>query len=111
MARPGARGWPRASLCFFWGPGGGLRGRVEPGAARGVQRRRDAFREFAADFAEGSEALGYHVVLVDRLEVDLAGLDERGIVEVREGVDHAADHLADAVLDEAGPAVGLLDHV
>jgi hypothetical protein len=48
-------------------------------------------------------------VLVDRLEVLLAGGDERGIGERGEARDHAADHLAHAVLDEARAAVGLLD--
>src|SRR3712207_6908412 len=39
----------------------------------------------------------------------LASGDERVLTQVAVGVDHAADHLAHAVLHEARPAVGLLD--
>ena len=54
-------------------------------------------------------AFGDDVVLMDRLEVLLASRDEARAVERREGGDDARDHLAHAVLDEAGPAVRLLD--
>src|SRR5271165_4324112 len=49
---------------------------VQPGAATRVMRGVLAAREFGADLAEGAEALGDHVVLVDRLEVLLASREE-----------------------------------
>ena len=63
-----------------------------------------------AQLAEQPEAVGDDVVLVDRLEVLLAGGDERVVAELGQPLDDAADHLAHAVLDEARPAVRLLDH-
>ncbi len=47
-------------------------------------------------------------MLVDRLEVLLAGEHVGGVVELSEAPDDPGDHLADAVLDEAGTPVGLL---
>ena len=63
----------------------------------------------ASDLRELAGALGDDVVAVDRLEVLLAGEDEVAAVEVGVGGGEPADHLADAVLDEAGVGVGLLD--
>ena len=40
--------------------------------------------QLPTDLPERPEALGDDVVLVDRLEVDLAGRDERAVVEGRE---------------------------
>ena len=54
-------------------------------------------------------ALGDDVVLVDRLEVLLTRRDEARAVELRQLAHDAGDHLAHAVLDEARPAVRLLD--
>ncbi len=68
-----------------------------------------AERDLAPQLLEQTVPLGDDVVLVDRLEVLLAGGDERAAVELGEGLDDPADHLTHAVLDEAGPAVGLLD--
>ena len=65
--------------------------------------------ELAAQLAEQAVALGDDVVLVDRLEVLLARGDEAVAVQLREGCDHAREHLAHAVLDEARPAVRLFD--
>ena len=57
-----------------------------------------------AQLAEHAVAIGDHVVLVDRLQVLLAGGDEDVIAELGQIVDDAADHLAHAVLDEARAA-------
>src|SRR5947209_14765176 len=84
-----------------------LRDRVEPGAASGVKGWGDAVVQLAADLPHRAEALGHHVVLVDRLEVDLARFDEGSVVQLGERVYNAPDHLPDAVLDEARAAVGL----
>src|SRR3954468_17167831 len=84
-------------------------GRVQPLAHRGVMREVLARGDLVAQLAEHAEALGDDVVLVDRLEVLLAGRDERLVLERGERGDHAADHLAHAVLDEPRAAVGLLD--
>ena len=65
--------------------------------------------ELAGEVAEGAVALGDDVVAVDRLEVLLARLDEGVVAELAVSVDDLADHLADAVLDEVGVGVGLLD--
>ncbi len=65
----------------------------------------------SADLGESAEPLGDDVVLVDRLEVHLAGLHERRVVQGRERLDDAANHLSDAVLDEPGSPVRLLDDV
>ena len=67
-------------------------------------------RELVAQLAQQPEAVGDDVVLVDRLEVLLARRDERVVAQLGQPLDDAADHLAHAVLDEARPAVGLLDH-
>ncbi len=48
------------------------------------------------------------VVLVDRLQVLLAGRDKRVVAQLRVALDDSLDHLPHAVLDEAGSAVGLL---
>ena len=52
-----------------------------------------------------------HVVLVDRLEVHLAGRRRTRGRRARGSARRRPDHLAHAVLDEPRPAVGLLDHV
>ena len=65
--------------------------------------------ELGAQLGEQAVALGDDVVLVDRLEVLLARRDEARAVELGKARDDAGDHLAHAVLDEARPAVGLLD--
>ena len=85
-------------------------GRAEP-ACRLVCAGRRAARQLGADLPQRAEALGDDVVLVDRLQVDLAGRDEARSSSAGNRVDHAADHLAHAVLDEPRPAMGLLDHV
>src|SRR5262245_41078578 len=58
--------------------------------------------------ADHPVALGDHVVLVDRLQVLLAGEDEGPFAQVAEALDGHSNHLADAVLDEARVHVGLL---
>ena len=63
---------------------------IEPGAAARVGRRGLAGGELVPDLAERAEPLGDDVVLVDRLEVDLAGGDERAVVEIGEALDDAA---------------------
>src|SRR5215218_7651305 len=72
-------------------------------------RRRLAARQLVAHLAEQPEALGDDVVLVDLLEVLLAGGDERRVGQRGKALDDAADHLAHAVLDEARAAMRLLD--
>ena len=57
---------------------------VEPGLPARVLRRGVAGLDLAPDLAERAEPLGDDVVLVDRLEVDLAGGDERAVVELGE---------------------------
>src|SRR3954469_12235633 len=81
---------------------------VQPLAHRRVMREVLARAELGAQLAEQPEALGDDVVLVDRLEVLLARGDERVVAQVAELLDHAADHLPDAVLDEARAPVRLL---
>ena len=87
----------------------GQRPRVEPLAHRRVVREVLAGGQLVAQLAEQAEALGDDVVLVDRLQVLLAGGDERASPRTPKRVDHAAHHLAHAVLDEARAPVGLLD--
>ena len=89
----------------------GSRNLIQPRAAAGLGAGGDSGLELAAHLAERPESLRDDVVLVDRLEVDLARRHERAVVELREPLDDAADHLAHAVLDEPRPAVGLLDDV
>src|SRR3954469_13532019 len=84
-------------------------GRVQPLAHRRVMREVLARGNLVAQLAEHAEALGDDVVLVNRLEVLLARRHERLVLERRVLADHAADHLAHAVLDEPRPPVGLLD--
>src|SRR5579875_1043580 len=72
---------------------------VQPGARGDVDGRAPAAPQLAADLADRAVALGDHVVLVDRLEVLLTRPDEAVVVDAREGVEHATDHLAHAVLD------------
>ena len=88
-----------------------LRRRAQPGGQARVGWRHLARVKLAANLAEGAEALGDDVVLMDRLEVDLARRHERVVAQGREAIGHAADHLPHAILDEARAAVGLLDHV
>src|SRR5215218_10325791 len=83
-----------------------LAGRLlEPLPHRRVAARVLAAVELAADLRDQPVALGDHVVSVDRLQVLLAGVDEGAVAELGEGLAHPADHLADAVLDEAGVGV------
>src|SRR3954452_19553153 len=93
-------------------PGGGLvpAGGLEPLALRHVMSRVLATLELGEDLAEEPGSLRDHVVAVDRLQVLLAGEDEAAVAERRIGLGDAAHHLADAVLDESGIAMGLLDH-
>ena len=88
-----------SGLDYFFG----LRRRIEQA------HRRLAVRELPAELAQGAVALSRDVVLVDRLEVLLARGDERLVGQLRQPREYAVDHLAHAVLDEAGAAVGLLD--
>ena len=53
-------------------------------------------------------ALGDDVVLVNGLQVLLAGRYEARVVQLRKGANDAGNHLAHAVLDETGTTVGLL---
>ena len=110
-ARPAHAGRRRGRRRRPRGPGGaGVLAAVEPLAhgelALGVLAR----AQLVAQLREPAEALGHDVVLVDRLEVLLPRRDERVGMQVGHPVDDAADHLAHAVLDEARPAVRLLDH-
>src|SRR5207248_4644477 len=84
-------------------------GPLEPLAHRDVVPRVLASPQLGADLAEQPVPLGDDVVLVDRLQVLLPGEHERFVVEVRIGRDQATHHLAHAVLDEARPAVRLLN--
>ena len=107
-ARSGAGGAPRNR-------GGGYRtqratGRLEPLALGHVVARVLAARELGDDLGQQPRSLREHGMAVDRLEVLLAGEDEAAVAELREGLGHAPDHLANAVLDESGIEVGLLDH-
>ena len=83
---------------------------LEPLAHRQVMRRGLARAQLAAQVADQPVALGDDVVLVDRLEVLLARHHEGVVVDIVVGGGDAAHHLAHAVLDEARPAMGLLDH-
>ena len=65
--------------------------------------------DFAAEVTEQPMALGHNAVLVDRLQVLLAGGDERVAAEVTEALGRHADHLAHTVLHEARVHVRLLD--
>src|SRR3954452_7271 len=83
---------------------------VEPFTQRPMVHGMLAGRDLRAHLAEQPEPLGLHVVLVDGLEVLLAGRDEVLVGQEVEALDDAADHLAHAVLDEARPPVRLLHH-
>src|SRR2546423_2509728 len=83
--------------------------RLEPLAHRGVVREMLAGGDLVAQLAQEPEALRDDVVLVDRLEVLLAGRHEVLVGELAVVVDDAANHLAHAVLYEPRAAVVLLD--
>src|SRR3954453_6947184 len=82
---------------------------VEPLAHRRVALGVLAGVQLVLELGQQPEALGHDVVLVDGLEVLLAGRDERARREGGQAVDDALDHLAHAVLHEPRAAVGLLD--
>src|SRR3954453_21722478 len=67
---------------------------VEPLTQRGVVRGVLAGGDLLPHLAHQAEALGLHVVLVDRLEVLLARRDEVQVAEEVQALDDAAHHLA-----------------
>ena len=89
--------------------------RVQASGARGEPliearlARRACPSDLLAQLREQAVTLGHDVVLMDRLEVLLARGDEVRTVQRGEHADDAGDHLANAVLDEARAAMGLLD--
>ena len=68
-----------------------------------------AVRQLPAQLADRAEALGENVVVVDRLEVDLAGEHEVVVAELVVGFKRALDHEPHRVLDEAGREVRVFD--
>ena len=65
--------------------------------------------ELASQLADGARALREHVVVVDRLEIDLAREDEVAVVEAGVAVERLLERCANRVLDEAGLQVRVLD--
>src|SRR5918992_2336080 len=84
------------------------RARFEPIPLRDVSRGPNARLDLLHELAHQAMALGDHVVLVDRLEILLAGGHEGLVAEAGEALGRHADHLPHAVLDEARPHMGLL---
>ena len=74
-----------------------------------MARDRAAALELAADLAHGAEALGDDVVVVDRLQVDLAGEEEVAVDEVGVARERLAERETDGVLDEPWLEVRVLD--
>src|SRR3954451_570427 len=89
--------------------GGALRNRAQPVPELCVRERMLAARELPAQLADRPEPLGQDVVVVDRLEVDLAGEDEVVVGQLSVALESALHHQADRILDEPGREVRVLD--
>src|SRR3954452_21396956 len=88
--------------------GGALRNRAQPVPELGVRERMLAACELPAQLPDSPEPFGEDVVVVDRLEVDLTGVDEVVVGELAVVLERAFHHQAHRVLDEPRGEVRVL---
>src|SRR5438093_9316668 len=81
----------------------------QPVRELGARRRRRARLELRAQLTHRATALGEHVVVVDRLEVQLPREDEVAVVERGVAVERLLERDPHRVLDEARLEVRMLD--
>src|SRR5581483_12504345 len=107
-ARRERRHRPRPRRLLLQVPALALRAQPVPedGVAGGAMA---GARELRPQLPDRAVPLGDDLVRVDRLEVDLARLDEVPVVELRQLVEDALERDAHRVLDEARLKVGVLD--